>query len=578
MIKKCSLTWIVLVIGSLFLFNCDPVDEISSIELNIDKDCLNPIQNPGDKAEIEIFGVTKSGKKNIIPLDKVVFSVRTINASGNVDVIKLNKATVIPLDGGIAEINAVYSEKGKTFLSKKRVVVTPFYRDYHQTLVLKLFMAYEGEPVKKDTSDVIFKQKDPSRICTFEEALKVVKKVDNLTRGIPKIIYLVGWQRGGHDHLYPDWSIVNPKLKREQDSTALESLRWLIREARNYNTTISLHINMVDAFEESPLWNEYVKNGIISRDEKGNLLSTWEAVKGHKAYHISYTKEWECGFTKNRIDNLIKMIPELVDGHTIHVDVFIAYWQPENRELSPYLASLEGIDRYKEVETQRKIFKYWREKGFDVTGEGIFWAHPEGEGFVGLQPMSWWYPNDIKFQMEIPECLSARGRTHRGEQGDFRFGSSMQGEEIFLKDKERLPGFLDQFCTMTLPWYYLSRLKRVAFIDETLYYSEGIIAREENGHKIIRKGNFILRDNDNLFVPALWRDKEIIAYSKDGYSQRYWIIPEDWVSVKEVDIYTITIDGIQMKKKSVPIQDGKLALSLEKGEAVSIIPAKNNFN
>lgn len=578
MLKKCSLTWIVLVIGSFFLFSCDPVDEIRSIELNIDKEYLNPIQNPGDKAEIKIYGITESGKKNIISLDNVVFSVRTINASGNVDVIKLNKTTVIPLDGGIAEISAVYSEKGKTFLSKKQVVVTPFYRDYHQTLVLKLFMAYEGVPVKKDTSDMIFNQEDPSRICTFEEALKVVKKVDNLTRGIPKIIYLVGWQRGGHDHLYPDWSVVNPKLKREQDITALESLRWLIREAKRFNTTISLHINMVDAYKESPLWDKYVEKGIISKDETGELLSIGEYIKDHEVYHISYTKEWECGLTKKRIDQLLDMIPELKEGHTIHVDAFIAYWQPEDQELSPFLTKKEGIDRYKEVETQRKIFKYWRDKGFDVTGEGLFWAHPEGEGFVGLQPMSWWYPNDIKFQMEIPECLSARGRTHREGQGDFRFASSMQGEEIFLNDKEKLPGFLDQFCTMTLPWYYLSRLKRVAFVDETLYYSDGVIAREENGHRIIRKDNFILRDNDNLFVPALWQDKEIIAYSKDGYSQRNWVMPEDWASIKEVDIYSITIDGNQIKKESVPIHNGKLAISLEKGEAISIIPTKNNFN
>ena len=80
------------------------------------------------------------------------------------------------------------------------------------------------------------------------------------------------------------------------------------------------------------------------------------------------------------------MVPELKEGHTIHIDAFMAYWQPENRPLSPWHAKPEngGIDMYKEVETQRKIFKYWREKGFDVTGEGIFWAHPAGEGFVGF--------------------------------------------------------------------------------------------------------------------------------------------------------------------------------------------------
>ena len=472
-------------------------------------------------------------------------------------------------------MTAVYQKDGATYQAKKRVVVAPYYRDYHQTLVLKLFMGYDGELNEPDPNNVIFQKEDPSCLCTFAQALDVVKRVDNLTRGIPKIIYLVGWQRGGHDHLYPDWSVVNPKLKREEDATALESLRWLIREARAYNTTISLHINMVDAFEESPLWDTYIKNDIIARDVNGNLKSIWEYVKGHRAYHLSYTKEWEKGFAKKRIDNLIKMVPELKEGHTIHIDAFMAYWQPENRPLSPWHAKPEngGIDMYKEVETQRKIFKYWREKGFDVTGEGIFWAHPAGEGFVGLQPMSWWFPADINFQMEVPERLSARGRTHRDGQGDFRFGSSMQGEEIFQKDKDNLPGFLSQFCTMTLPWYYLSRLERVAFIDDALYYSDGVVARVEDGKNIIRKGDFILRENDNLFVPALWNENEIIAYSAEGYNNRSWRMPEGWEKVSSVDIYSITMNGSTLKQSAVPVKNGLLMLTLEKEEAVSIVPA-----
>ena len=43
--------------------------------------------------------------------------------------------------------------------------------------------------------------------------------------------------------------------------------------------------------------------------------------------------------------------------------------------------------------------------------------------------MSWWYPADINYQMDIPEYLMARGRTHRDGDGDFRFGSSRLGYE-----------------------------------------------------------------------------------------------------------------------------------------------------
>ena len=175
--------------------------------------------------------------------------------------------------------------------------------------------------------------------------------------------------------------------------------------------------------------------------------------------------------------------------------------------------------------------------------------------------------------MEVPERLSARGRTHRDGQGDFRFGSSMQGEEIFQKDKDNLPGFLSQFCTMTLPWYYLSRLERVAFIDDALYYSDGVVARVEDGKKIICKGDFILRENDNLFVPALWNENEIIAYSAEGYDNRSWRMPEGWEKVSSVDIYSITMNGSTLKQSAVPVKNGLLMLTLEKEEAVSIVPA-----
>jgi len=228
-------------------------------------------------------------------------------------------------------------------------------------------------------------------------------------------------------------------------------------------------------------------------------------------------------------------------------------------------------DKY--VETQRRIFHHWRERGFDVTGEGIFWAHPPGEGFTGLQAMSWWYPSDPGYQMQIPECLMARGRTDRGGDGDFRFGSSMHGEEIWQKDKTNMPGFLGMFCRTTLPWYYLSRLERKKFENGALYYSDGVVARVEGGERIIRKGEFVLREDDHLFVPALWNKKEIIAYSGPGYANKSWQLPDDWRDVKSVDLYRITMEGCVPLKKRVPVTDAKLVLSLGKDEAVSIVPA-----
>ena len=100
-----------------------------------------------------------------------------------------------------------------------------------------------------------------------------------------------------------------------------------------------------------------------------------------------------------------------------------------------------------------------------------------------------------------------------------------------------------------------------------------MVARTEEGRNIIRKGDFILREDDNLFVPALWNEKEIIAYSRLGYKERSWLLPDDWHSVSSFDVFRITMEGRELLKENVPVADGKLVLSLEPDEAVSITPA-----
>jgi len=97
----------------------------------------------------------------------------------------------------------------------------PWFHKYDQSLVMKILLA---------------ERTDEGRGCkvhlTFEQALEVIERLDRITCAAPKIVYLVGWQFNGHDSKYPAWSEVNKRLKRAQDPTALESLKWLMREGR----------------------------------------------------------------------------------------------------------------------------------------------------------------------------------------------------------------------------------------------------------------------------------------------------------------------------------------------------------
>ena len=92
--------------------------------------------------------------------------------------------------------------------------------DYSQTLWMKMYLA---EPDFPHHCSRVF--------ITFAQALDIIKAVDAMTQGIPKIVYLVGWQGLGHDDCYPEMEIVNEALKRPEDKTARDSLWWLFEEA-----------------------------------------------------------------------------------------------------------------------------------------------------------------------------------------------------------------------------------------------------------------------------------------------------------------------------------------------------------
>jgi hypothetical protein len=424
---------------------------------------------------------------------------------------------------------------------KTRKPEQPYNHQYHLTITDKIFLCMKPDP----------KEGTPARVsCTFAQILERIRKVDNMTRGIPKIMYLVGWQFEGHDSKYPAWSEVNELLKRPEDKTALDSLLWIMSEGYRYNTTVSLHINMNDAYENSPLWNLYKEKELIVR--KGG---EWG---GEQSYLISHLKEWESGLAQKRIDNLLAMLP-LEKAGTIHID---AFWMVDD-------------NREEELVAMRKIVRYWRSKGVDVTIEGL--VQPDHDNaLIGLVPMVWhinnrgWGRGDElteKDYMEIPASLFCGGMDH--SQRSLLFGTNMIGEGI---SNTQINQYLSQFCLNTLPWQYLNHYDRQQLIEDCeVRFSDGLISRVVEGKPFIKHGDVIIRDGNNVFVPALWKDKEIIAFSADGYDKRKWSLPSSWNTSGKISIKEITADSLNFLQE-ISIIDGTVNLSLKPNQAVSILP------
>jgi hypothetical protein len=437
----------------------------------------------------------------------------------------------------------------------------PWIHQYHQTLVDKIDMASKPNPMTGE----------PARVAhTFEQALERIRQVNHLTRGIPKISYLVGWQHDGHDSKYPDWGTVNERLKRPQDATARDSLVWLMDEARAHNTTVSLHINMLDAYEDSPLWDAYVAHDVIVKKD-GALYRHPRAVwGGQQAYWIDYAREWETGLAQQRIDRLLDFLPIRRQG-TIHIDAF------------QFPRDYDDPERLNQA--MRRIFRYWRDQGVDVTCENV-WDSRRGDGFIGLQPMAWhlnpnfggwkYTPENPEVRpevwMQIPPSLCCGGVDWLDLQAGQLFGTSMQGEGI-----TDLTDFIKPFCLQTLPWHYLNHFERVRLEQDraarTLYLSDGVVSRVEHGHRTIHRQSRLVVDGEDVFVPALWqKTREIIAFSGNGYATRRWVLPPEWQDVRAVDIYTITTDGLNARQARDVVQS-QVELTLNAGEAVAVVPA-----
>jgi hypothetical protein len=428
----------------------------------------------------------------------------------------------------------------------------PYRHDYSQTWTTKMFLA---SPDGKGGSEVKI---------TFEQALEMIRRIDALTLGVPKIIYLVGWQYNGHDDRYPAFFEANPALKRAEDATAEESLRWLIREARKYHTAVSLHINMTDAYDNSPLWQEYVENDLISKNPDGSLKVIGEYNR-HRAYQINYRNEWEKGYTQMRIDRLLQLLPELKESATVHIDAWIARPSEGHNESA-----------IMEADCQRKALQYWNMKGLDVTSEWVM------DYMTGLVPLAWHFNG---FAQEDYLRVPASVYTGVGINPDIResdhelgflFGVSSYGEPLWRTPviEEWIHALAKDFMLKCPQYFYLNRLERLSVEGN----GDSRIARYSRHVSVsladstVKQQNRVLRRKNTVSFPAVWRDDAgVIIYIGEPDGRYRFDIPFEWGDARSLKLYQFTSNGWQPAGE-IMIKDKAFVADLKSGTPYYAIP------
>ena len=432
---------------------------------------------------------------------------------------------------------------------------------YHQSLVYKMLLATVNGKVHLNP----------------EQVLHIVREVNRITGGLKQIVYLAGWQFDGHDTGYPAWSETNPLLKCGGDATANESLVGLMRKALEFNAIVSVHINMSDAYEHSPLWKTYQQEDLLVRNKDGTLFKG-EVWDGGQSYLVSKKREWESGFAKKRIDELLAHLPLQKQG-TVHIDAF------EPRP-NPY----HGITVEEDADAMAKVVKYWISKGVDVTTE---WFHPS---LAGLTPMVWHLNTEEADRLKYPASFLCGG----GSEWNFRrrkwtmdtYGANWirqpgagclyeraWGEGLsheFRETEVITDKFIDGFCLKLLPWYALNRLQILQHVHTSegyeVHYSEDVVAQiSDDGQSFtLKNGDRILVDGHDVCMPALWRENEIWVYSRDGM-RKEWLLPEEWKHVTNLSCGDLR--NSQKPRRQIHVEQGRFSLELSPCEAVVLVPS-----
>lgn len=434
--------------------------------------------------------------------------------------------------------------------------------DYTKTMMMKMYLA---TPDRCGGSDVNI---------TFAQALDIIRKTDALTLGVPKIIYLVGWQYNGHDDRYPELFEVNEALKRPEDATALDSLVWLMEEAKKYHTTVSFHINFTDAYSDSELFPEYAAAGALIRRPDGTP-DPIEEYNGKPCYKVSFYEEWNSGLFRRRFDRFLASVPAAQTG-SIHVDNFQCYYN-----------NAPEVDLADAQEARNQMLDYVKSCGLDVTSEFAYREGPDGRdnynhycmghpvypvATLGRIAALWWFDNirDDEY-LTYPPQQFAGGLPH--DPAFLRtFYGNIHGEHLWMgatrHDDAWVVPYIREFCMIQIPYFFLCAHTRERIENDesgkTAYFSDSIVSRSAD--ESITVNGVRVKDEHSVLLPLTGKPDTFVFYSDEAFDGVREI---SGCAFTQAKVSCVTAEGTEFLYNTA-VTNGTIAVRAGAGEALVI--------
>lgn len=403
---------------------------------------------------------------------------------------------------------------------------------YTDTLVYKIMLDPSGQYADSNPNSWRF-----AEIRTLAEAKDIIMKVYNISHGMHQVVYLIGWQTGGHDfnYPYPHKLPFNPKCGTREEFNSLKE------ELKKYNVELSLHDNFDDAY----LSDEYKLNpDLLCCDETGKLWKGWYWAGG-MSYILDPKAYLESGEVSERINS---MISNYGIEKTYHLDVLSSEVRRYNFNPNNLLSGQSGID------AKQEIIKLFNKNGIDITSETLSLPFVgkigysqntrccyDGSLFYKDRP----FPlTTLGFHGFIPYKVSANG-TRKSLLISIAFGGSCAVE---FEDDIDMIMIAREIYLSSIPMSKLAYSKVVnARITDKMWeidYENGYVSINFNvgDYEIYYDGKTISK-NYKTFLQV--GENEFCYYSIESKKESL-DLPEAW---NEVNVYELSENGKTYKSK-----------------------------
>lgn len=403
---------------------------------------------------------------------------------------------------------------------------------------------YEGISIGKTVLDASaqYNPENPvtyasREINTLADIDEYATKIANATDKSKQVIYIVGWQVGGHDFEYP-----YPYKKGMNSKVGtLEQYRELAdRQLKENNIVLSFHDNFDDAYL-SDAYN--LGENLIALDETGKFYKGW-LWAGGMSYIVSPSKYVNSNDLDERIKETVNMF-DLSKLGTYHLDVMTS----ENRRYD--FTQSNPSNAQQNLEAKLKIIEKFNEYGVDITSETLAMPYLTHIG----------YANGVR--------LRKTGEVFCGDRFMPLTTIAMHGVVPYPtnvnNDEEILFGFVYGYanaflnsagekiqCTHTelADKYYIFSVPMLKFVYKKvldmeysksaaeIYYEDNSHIKvdfENNSYEIVVNGKKIAWDY-NTFAP---HDNGYYLYSRAGIETELEV-PADW---SEVNVWVIGENG-----------------------------------